>query len=132
MPETLPQYPSPYYGGYYYQVPHTNPGYQANLVETIQNCEETCEHMTTFLKRKPDVKKRTRQLQLLRDCADICTLTAKYIARNSEFSKCIANLCAYICEACGMECAKFPDLESQNCAKICLHCARECRIFAMS
>ncbi|WZL74169.1 four-helix bundle copper-binding protein [Clostridiaceae bacterium 35-E11] len=131
MPERLPQYPSPYYGGYY-PTPYTNPGHQANLVDTIQKCEETCEHMTTFLKRKADVHQRKRQLQLLRDCADICTLTAKYIARNSGFSRCIANLCAYICETCGIECAKFPDPESQNCAQICLHCARECRAFAMT
>ncbi|WP_053956435.1 four-helix bundle copper-binding protein [Inediibacterium massiliense] len=101
------------------------------LLMTVQNCEANYEHMTTFLKCKKDVQSRVIQLQLLRDCADICTLMAKYLARNSVFSKCLANLCAYICEVCGTECSKFPDPESQHCAQICFHCARECRAFAM-
>lgn len=102
------------------------------LVKTIQNCEAVCEHMTTFLKGKHDVQCRTKQLILLRDCADICGLTAKFVARGSMFSRDTAALCACICEACGKECAKFPDPESQNCAKVCLHCARECMAYAGS
>ncbi|WP_278046726.1 hypothetical protein [Clostridium sp. DJ247] len=43
----------------------------------------------------------------------------------------MANLCASICEACGIECSKFSDPESQNCSQICVHCARECSTFAM-
>lgn len=100
------------------------------LVKTIQDCEATCEHMTTMLKKRPDVHMRTMQLVLLRDCADICGLTAKYVARNSMFARDCARLCACICEACGRECAKFCDRESQHCAKVCLHCARECMAFA--
>lgn len=102
-----------------------------HLIETIQSCEAICEHMTTHLKHRHDVHARLVQLQLLRDCADICGLTAKFIARNSVFAKCIANICAYICEMCGRECLRFPDVESQNCARICLHCAQQCRTFAM-
>ena len=101
------------------------------LIKTIQECEVVCEEMTTMLKRKYDVRMRVMQLQLLRDCADICGLTVKYIARHSIFSKCIANLCAYICEMCGRECSRFSDAESQHCARICLKCARECSAFAM-
>lgn len=101
------------------------------IVEVIQDCEAVCEHMTTFLKCRHDVHYRVRQLLFLRDCADICGLTAKFIARNSCFAKQAAALCAYICEVCGAECARFPDPESQSCAQVCMHCARECRVFAM-
>ncbi|AOT73016.1 ferredoxin [Geosporobacter ferrireducens] len=101
------------------------------MVETIQNCEAVCEHMTTHLKHRYDIHYRVRQLQFLRDCADICGLTAKFIARNSCFAKQAATLCAYICEVCGAECARFPDAESQSCAQICMHCARECRAFVI-
>ena len=100
------------------------------VIDALQECEEMCEHMTTHLKGRYDVNNRRVQLQLLRDCADICTLTAKFIARNSVFSKGLANSCAYICEVCGRECARFPDRESQECAQICFHCSRECRAFA--
>lgn len=100
------------------------------LVKVIQDCEASCEHMTTHLRNKPDVRMRTRQLMLLRDCADICGLTAKFVARNSVFAKHCAHFCAMICEICGNECARFPDPESQECSRICHHCARECRAFA--
>ncbi len=101
------------------------------LLNTIQDCEAICEEMTTMLKRKSDGYMRVMQLQLLRDCADICGLTAKYIARYSVFSKCTANLCGYICEVCGSECAKFNDVESQHCARVCMSCGKMCREFAM-
>lgn len=100
------------------------------LINTIQGCEAVCEEMTTILKRKPDLYMRANQLRLLRDCADICGLTAKFIARHSMFAHNIAGLCVCICEACGRECARWKDPESQNCARVCLNCAKECRKFA--
>lgn len=100
------------------------------LVKTIQNCEATCEHMTNHVKMLSDYQMRIRQAMLLRDCADICGLTAKFAARGSMFARQTAALCACICENCGAECARFPDQMSQNCSRICLHCARECRAFA--
>lgn len=100
------------------------------LVKIVQDCEATCEHMTRHLDMAQHYEPaRERQAILLRDCADICTITAKYLARGSMFSRCIALLCADICDACGAECARFPDEMSQNCAQVCFHCARACRSF---
>lgn len=106
--------------------------YHSNLVMTINHCEATCENMITMVNGFHDCDDRVKQVRLLRDCADICTLTAKFIARNSIFARQIANLCAYICQMCGKECLRFKDSESQNCGRVCLNCARECQIFAMS
>jgi hypothetical protein len=100
------------------------------LVKTIQDCEANCEHMTNYLKRLQDFHMRTRQAVLLRDCADICGLTAKFVARGALFARQSAQLCACICETCGIECARFPDQMSQHCARVCLNCARECAAFA--
>lgn len=99
------------------------------LVNTIQECEATCEHMTNHVLKLPDIQKRTKQVMLLNECADICGLTAKYIARGAMFSKHAAQLCACICETCGEECSRFKDEMSQECAQICMHCARECMNF---
>lgn len=107
---------------------HWHPHEQHILV--IQDCEAVCEHMTHYVTMRPDVQSRRTQLRLLRDCADICSLTVKYIARMSQFARMTANLCADICEACGHECMRFTDPQSQNCAEVCLNCAEECRIFA--
>lgn len=128
IPGYLPMSPGYYYD---YERPESHVPHHERLVKTIHDCEAICEHMTTLLKRKPDVQMRMKQLQLLRDCADICGLTAKYVARNSPFAKTTASLCARICEACGSECARFPDMESQHCARVCMNCAKECRAYAM-
>jgi len=100
------------------------------ILQTLHHCQVTCEHMTIMLSRGQDVHLRVRQLELLRDCADICAYTQKFVARHSSFAKVTANLCASVCEACANECLKFPDPDSQNCGRICLNCARECRVFA--
>lgn len=101
------------------------------FVETLQECESTCEHMTHHLKMmEEDYRARITQAMLLRDCADICDLTAKYAAKDSIFAKNAASLCAYICVMCGNECARFPDRMSQHCAMVCFNCAKHCTAFA--
>jgi hypothetical protein len=97
------------------------------VLNTVQDCVEMCERMSTSLLRAEDVDSRVYQLKLLRDCADICTAACQFMARNSHFSNAIAQLCAFICETCGNECLKFQDQESQFCGYTCLHCAKECR-----
>ncbi|WHH58438.1 four-helix bundle copper-binding protein [Petroclostridium sp. X23] len=123
----MPMQPQPYDYGYAYP----NPMHHKNLVDVIHNCQAVCEHMTSILKKRSDVQMRVMQLELLRDCADICGLTANYVARDSMYAKSAAELCACICESCARECSRFPDAESQHCAQVCMHCARECRAFAM-
>lgn len=103
-----------------------------NLLNTVEHCAATCEHMVTMLLGMHDVHARATQIQLLRDCASICQTMAIYLARHSGLAKSLANLCAHICEVCGNECAKFPDAESRRCAQICFNCAQECRAFAAS
>jgi len=102
----------------------------SSLLHTVQHCEATCEHMVTHLIGLPHDDRRDVQILLVRDCADMCTLMAKYLARDSFFSKALANSCAYVCEQCALECSKFPDQMSQNCAQVCQHCAQACRAFA--
>jgi|UPI00064DB47B hypothetical protein len=103
-----------------------------HLLKTIQHCEETCEGMVSMLVNKVDRShSREKQIQLLRDCADICTLMAKYLARNSQLSKSLAQYCAYVCEVCGNTCLQFPDHESQQCGQICLNCAQECKSYSV-
>lgn len=102
------------------------------VLETVQNCEAICEFTEYSILQMEGSSHRKEQLRLLRDCADICTLTAKYIARCSFFAKSIACLCAQICEVCGQHCLQHPDEQSQICGQICCHCAQECNAFAMS
>jgi hypothetical protein len=101
-----------------------------NLVHTLQNCAMHCEYMINYLRHTPDRCSRSHQMRMLRDCADMCAFTAKFIARQSPFAKHLAHVCAMVCETCARVCLSFPDPASQQCAKVCLHCAQECRQFA--
>ncbi len=100
-----------------------------DFVMAVQDCEAVCEHMTHHLLRM-ELEDRAPQAMLLRECADICGLTAKFAARNAIFARSVAELCAEICEACGAECSRHPDEMSQHCAMVCLNCARHCEAFA--
>ncbi|MEI6100586.1 MAG: hypothetical protein WCP73_02000 [Eubacteriales bacterium] len=100
-----------------------------HLVQTIHDCEASCEHMTHHIKMQPDFQARMSQATILRECADICCLTAKILARGAADEKQTAQLCVKICRVCGLECAKFSDRMSQECSKTCLNCAKECGDF---
>ncbi|MCM1992839.1 four-helix bundle copper-binding protein [Oceanirhabdus seepicola] len=103
----------------------------APLLIVIQNCESMCEYMVTFFGEDKEVELRKRQIRLLHDCADACTLAAKYIARHSVFAKYSADFVSFICDICTKECMKFNDIESKNCAEMCMKCAKECKDYSM-
>ncbi|WP_262674914.1 four-helix bundle copper-binding protein [Paenibacillus sp. J5C2022] len=102
------------------------------IVGVLHHCTVTCEHMITHILMSGNLHGRSNQLKLLRDCADICAKTARFVARSSPFSKAMLMMCAHVCEACAAECMKFNDPASRHCAQTCMHCARECRAAAMA
>ncbi|MEW9502826.1 four-helix bundle copper-binding protein [Jeotgalibacillus marinus] len=108
--------------------PNGNIFLQHRLLHTVQNCEATCEFTRNEILKMEGCRKE--QLKLLSDCANMCTLMAKYIASKSIFAKSLACLCAEVCQVCGEHCIKHPDKISQACGQSCLHCAQECREFA--
>ncbi len=65
-----------------------------------------------------------------RDCADICRLTAAFLARGSVHGKHLLRECIEICRACGEECAKHHHDHCQQCAEACFRCAEACESIA--
>lgn len=104
----------------------------SRILNTVQNCANTCDYMVNMLLLENDVRKRAQQIQYLRDCTDMCRFMVSLLARRSAFIGSAAQLCAYICEICGEECLRHKDAESQRCGRICIECARECRSLAMA
>lgn len=109
--------------------PHSAQMYSTTM-KSLQDCALMCEHMTLRVYEMPDAGTRKMQLHLLRDCADICELCMKYMARHSGFSKSLCHFCAYVCDTCGNECLSHADQESKMCGQMCLKCAEDCRNFA--
>ena len=71
---------------------------------------------------------------LCRDCADICALCARFEARGSQFAHDLHTLCAKICRACSLECAKHAAHHEscKICAETCKKCAEICEELSAS
>lgn len=99
-------------------------------IETCLACAEACEFCANACLNEPDPKAMARCIRLDRDCADMCILAAKFMARDSEFAIEICSLCAKICKVCGEECSRHPVDHCRNCEEICYRCAEECERMA--
>lgn len=99
-----------------------------DCIEACNTCAAVCSHCATACLQEEDINMLSRCIQLDLDCADICHLAAKLMARGSEFSERICFICAEICEACGEECKKHKNMDHcQECAEACFDCAKICR-----
>lgn len=101
-----------------------------SCIDACETCAVECEHCATACLQEPDAAARSRCIMLLRDCADICALATRWMARGSNYANEICGLCARICDACAAECARFKDEHCQRCADACRKCAQECRTMA--
>ncbi len=97
------------------------------LLEALNNCAAECNHCATACLKEKDVKMLARCIRLDIDCAEICQLTAAYVARDAEHVNHLLKECADICEACAEECEKHSHMEHcRQCAEACRHCAEAC------
>ena len=71
-----------------------------------------------------------RCIRLCRDVADLTTLHARFMARNSNYSAELAEVCAGACEECAEECDRHDDEHCQVCADVLRECAETCRNMA--
>ncbi|MEW5783773.1 MAG: four-helix bundle copper-binding protein [Bacillota bacterium] len=100
-------------------------------IDACVKCMQACEQCITSCLQEPDVQARMHCIQVLRDCADICSLSAQWMSRGSTHAHQLCMICADICDACAAECAKFKDRHCQDCAQFCRDCATECRNMPM-
>ncbi|MFD1677840.1 four-helix bundle copper-binding protein [Alicyclobacillus fodiniaquatilis] len=101
-----------------------------NICEYIKDCMLMCERMMQVQMCKPDAHLRRRQIAMLQDCAEVCFLTTRQVARCSPMLRTALRYCAKVCRMCGHECMRFPDPDSQASARMTFHCADMCEKFA--
>lgn len=98
-----------------------------SCINACVECAEACEKCASACLAEVDVAEMVNCIRLDRDCAAICWMAASFISRQSESMHELCRVCAEICEACGLECAKHKDPHCQDCAMACQKCAAECR-----
>jgi hypothetical protein len=72
----------------------------------------------------------SRCIRLCRDVADVASMHARFMARNSAYSEDLAATCADLCEECADECEQHDHEHCQVCAEVLRECAETCRQMA--
>ncbi|RUQ81007.1 four-helix bundle copper-binding protein [Legionella septentrionalis] len=102
-----------------------------SCIDACHACATACEHCANSCLEEQTIQQLASCIKLDIDCTDICILTAKLLARGSEFALPVSLLCADICKTCGDECSKHQDMEHcKRCAEACYRCEAECRKIA--
>ena len=65
---------------YYQPISDNDYDYDKSLESILQRCESTCNDMITYVINRPDVTSRADQLNLLRDCLQICISTSIFLS----------------------------------------------------
>jgi hypothetical protein len=105
------------------------PAQNQSLLDALYACVAACEHCATACLGEQDVKMMARCISLDRDCADICALTGRFVARDSEHAQHLLRECAEICKACGDECEQHGAhmQHCKECAEACRRCEQACQ-----
>lgn len=99
----------------------------AALLKALNECIAECNHCYEACLNEEHVHMLARCIELDRDCAEICALTAGWVARGAEHHSALINLCAELCDACAEECEKHAHDHCKKCAEACRKCSEECR-----
>ena len=100
------------------------------LQHILIKCVTACETCASLCLQEDDVKMMERCIRTDRDCADICSLTAQFVARESEHLQDMLSLCITACKACYEECKKHEHDHCQQCAEKCKECYKACQQYA--
>jgi len=104
----------------------------SEMSECIDNCAEATQaaEMCADACIQEGDQKLAQCIQLCRDVADLTSMHARFMARNSAYHSEVAATCADACEACIEECNQFEMEATQNCVAVLEPCAESCRAMA--
>jgi hypothetical protein len=100
----------------------------AECLSACAACASAAENCAVICLREESPKALARMISLARTCADVCLLTTRLLAQESEFVQEYCALCAEVCHMLREECLKQPSLSCcQRCADLALSCDRACQ-----
>lgn len=98
------------------------------LLPLLAECAAACNLCASACLGEKDVHMLAVCIKLDLDCAQICTVSASFVARGSLHAGHLLKECAEICLQCAEECEKHAHMEHcKRCAEACRKCAEACR-----
>ena len=97
------------------------------LIHTLKDCSMECNNCYNACLQEEDIKMMVKCIRLDRNCADICDMTASWLASGSELSDKLKKLCSEVCDACAEECEKHSHEHCKRCAEMCRKCSEACK-----
>src|SRR5688500_13948597 len=70
-------------------------------------CHQVCEQMIQHCLKKGGLHAEFRHMGALKDCADICALSADFMLRGSDLHERICSVCADVCLKCAADCERI-------------------------
>ena len=104
----------------------------SECVNDCFNCHRICTETVAHVLHGGGHHSEGKHLVALLDCAQMCALSADFMARRSPHHEHIRGECAEICRACAMLCEEHADADGQmkRCAEACRRCAAGCESMA--
>lgn len=101
-------------------------------IRLCQDCHVLCVRMIGHCVELGGRHAAPDHIRLLMDCAQICTTTADYMARESSLHDRMCGLCSEICRLCAESCEHIAgdDQMVKQCAEMCRRCAESCKQMA--
>jgi len=99
----------------------------------MSNCIDTCSEAAQAAEMCADAcieEGREELAECIRHCRDVADLTsmhARFMSRNSTFHTALASICADACEACIEECQQFEMEATETCVAVLEPCVESCR-----
>ncbi len=108
-----------------------------NCIASCFECYGVCTTTKIFCLEEGGDHANVDHIGLLDDCAKICSFTADFIIRGSNFHMDLCKVCIDICNACADDCEKMIehegkdseiDKQMQTCVEACRKCSESCEI----
>ncbi len=91
-------------------------------------CYSVCTETLGYCTDKGGALAAPELLRRLRDCAELCRVSAEFLLRGSELAARLCALTAQAAAACAQTCATIPgDAQLHACQDACLRCAASCK-----
>jgi len=96
------------------------------IYQELNACAAVCNICNSASLSEGNVTALARCIELTRECAELCQLTASLLTRHSANTDKFLRLCSEVCEVCAEECEKHDHQHCQRCAGVCHRCSEMC------